>query len=104
MLSAKLVESALEPTMTPMEAVTPLELERSVFDSAETHLLSIAFDKAWSYVEFDPALGILDAEERRSELARALMTILKFGETDATSLANSSIALVRKSLRGRVHA
>jgi hypothetical protein len=82
--------------VTFVEPVTPLELERSVFDSAETQILSAAFAKAWAYVEFDPMLGILDVEERQSELARALMAILKVGETNPTTLANSSIALLRR--------
>jgi hypothetical protein len=81
--------------------VTSLELERDVFDSAETRILSAAFVKAWAYVQFDPALGALDASERQSELARAVMAILKFGETDPTSLANSGIALLRLSQRSR---
>ena len=85
--------------MTPVDAVSPLELERSVFDSAETRILSTAFAKAWAFVEFDPALGALDAAERRSELARCLMAMLKIGETDPTSLANSGIALLRRSQR-----
>jgi len=55
--------------MTSSEPVTSLELERSVFDSAETRILSTAFERAWAYVEFDPMLGILDAAERQSELA-----------------------------------
>ncbi len=79
--------------------VTSLELERDVFDSAETRILSTAFAKAWTYVETDPALRGLDALERQSELARALMTILKFGETNPTSLANSGIAVLRMSRR-----
>ena len=82
--------------------MTSLELERDVFDSAETRILSTAFTKAWAYVQFDPALGDLDAPERQSELARALMAILKFGDTDPTSLANSSIALLRMSQRNGV--
>ena len=82
--------------------VTSLESERDVFDSAETQILSAAFAKAWTYVQFDPALGVLDASERQAELARALMAILKIGETNPTSLANSSIALVRMSQRSRV--
>jgi len=82
--------------------VTSLELERDVFDSAETRILSAAFAKAWAYVQSDPALGTLDPSERQSELARALMAILKLGETDPTSLANSGIALVRMSQRSRV--
>ncbi len=76
---------------------TSFELERDVFDSAETRILSTAFVKAWTYVESDPALTGLDASERQSELARALMTILKFGETNPTALANSSIAVLRMS-------
>jgi len=84
--------------------VTSLELERDVFDSAETRILSAAFAKAWAYVQFDPALGTLDTSERQSELARALMATLKFGETNPTSLANSSIALLRMSQRSRAQA
>jgi hypothetical protein len=52
------------------EAVSSLELERSVFDSSEIEILSAAFAKAWAYVEFDHSLGMLDAGERQSELAR----------------------------------
>ncbi len=89
--------------VTSVEAVTALELERSVFDSAETQILSAAFAKAWAYVEFDPALEILDVAERRSELARCLMAILKFGETNPVTLANSGIALLRRSQRSRIH-
>jgi hypothetical protein len=81
--------------------VTSLELERDVFDSADTRILSAAYAKAWTYVQFDPALAALDQPERQSELARALMTILKLGETDPTSLANSAIALLRMSFAGR---
>jgi hypothetical protein len=82
--------------------VTSLELERDVFDSTETSILSAAFAKAWSYVQTDPALGSLGAAERQAELARALMTILKFGETNPTSLANSGIALLRMSQRSQM--
>ena len=52
------------------EAVSSLELERSVFDSSEIEILSAAFAKSWAYVEFDHSLGMLDAGERQSELAR----------------------------------
>jgi hypothetical protein len=79
------------------EAVSSLELERSVFDSSETDILSLAFAKAWSYVEFDPTLVMLDADERQSELARYLMAILKLGDSNPTSIANSAIALMRKN-------
>jgi len=79
------------------EAVSSLELERSVFDSSETEILSAAFAKAWAYVEFDPSLGALDVDERQSELARCLMTILKLGDCNPTSIANSAIALMRKN-------
>jgi hypothetical protein len=88
------------------EAVSSLELDRSVFDSSETEILSAAFAKAWAYVEFDPTLGKLDACERQSELARCLMAILKLGDSNPTSIANSAIALMRKNqsriLRARV--
>ena len=80
------------------EAISSLELERSIFDSSETDILSAAFLKAWTYVEFDPTLGILKAGERQSELARCLMTILKLGDRNSTSIANSAIALMRKNL------
>jgi hypothetical protein len=88
---------AREAVVTSVEPVTPLEVERSVFDSAETRILSAAFEKAWAYVEFDPMLGILDLAERQAELARALMAILKIGETNPTSLANSGIALLHRA-------
>jgi len=77
--------------------VSSLELERSVFDSSETDILSLAFAKAWAYVEFDPTLGMLDADERQTELARYLMAILKLGDSNPTSIANSAIALMRKN-------
>src|SRR5262249_24209339 len=79
------------------EAVSSLELERSIFDSSETEIMSAAFAKAWSYVEFDPTLGMLEACERQSELARCLMAILKLGDCNPTSIANSAIALMRKN-------
>ncbi|MBO0715848.1 MAG: hypothetical protein J2P55_00735 [Rhizobiales bacterium] len=79
------------------EAVSSLELERSVFDSSETEILSAAFARAWAYVELDPTLGMLDACELQSELARCLMTILKLGDNNPTSIANSAIALMRKN-------
>ena len=79
------------------EAVSSLELERSVFDSSETEILSTAFAKAWAYVEFDPTLGMLDTGERQSELARCLMAILKLGDCNPTSIANSAIALMRRN-------
>jgi hypothetical protein len=82
-----------------LDAVTPLELERSVFDSDETGILSVAFEKAWAYVEFDPTLGVLEAWERQSELARCLMTLLKLGDDNPVSLANSGIALLHKNQR-----
>jgi hypothetical protein len=89
----------MQPAVTPLEDISPLEMERSVFDSAETRILSTAFAKAWAYVEFDSALGMLNAAERRAELARCLMAVLKIGESDPTSLANSAIALLRRSQR-----
>jgi hypothetical protein len=94
-------EPVADAAAIPFDAVTPLQMERSVFDSAEIRILSSAFEKAWGYVEFDPTLGVLAASERQSELARCLMAILKFGETNPTSLANSGIALLRRSQRSR---
>lgn len=98
--------TARRDTVATAEAVSSLELERSVFDSSETEILSVAFAKAWGYVEFDPTLGMLDACERQSELARCLMAILKLGDSNPTSIANSAIALMRKNqsriLRARI--
>lgn len=71
--------------MTFDEAVTPLELERSVFDADETKILSTAFEKAWAYVQFDPMLGILGMWERQSELARCLMALLKLRDDRSLS-------------------
>ena len=79
------------------EAVSSLELERSVFDSSETDILSAAFARAWAYVEFDPTLGMLDVGERQAELARCVMAILKLGDCNSISIANSAIALMRKN-------
>jgi len=79
------------------EAVISLEFERSVFDSSETEILSTAFAKAWAYVQFDPTLEILETNERQSELARCLMAILKLGDCNPTSIANSAIALMRRN-------
>jgi hypothetical protein len=93
-IAAKAVLAKVSPAA---EAVSPLELERSVFDSAETEILSAAFEKAWAYVEFDPTLGALDAGERRSQLARCLMAVLKLGDRNPISIANSGIALLRKN-------
>jgi hypothetical protein len=85
--------------MSALDTVTSLELERSVFDSDEARILSAAFEKAWAYVEFDPTLGVLEAWERQSELARCLMVLLKLGDDDPVALANSGIALLHKNHR-----
>jgi len=85
--------------VSELDTVTSLELERSVFDSDEARILSVAFKKAWTYVEFDPTLGLLEAWERQSELARCLMVLLKLGNDDPVFLANSGIALLRKNHR-----
>jgi hypothetical protein len=82
--------------MTSFKVTTPLNLGRDFFDSAETEILSTAFVKAWAFVEFDPMLGVLDASERQSRLARCLMSLLKLGETDPTPLANSGIKMLRR--------
>jgi hypothetical protein len=90
-------QSVLRDVVAAAESVSSLELERSVFDSSETEILSAAFAKAWAYVEFDSTLGMLEAYERQSELARCLMAILKLGDSNPTSIANSAIALMRKN-------
>jgi benzoyl-CoA reductase/2-hydroxyglutaryl-CoA dehydratase subunit BcrC/BadD/HgdB len=90
-------KAALREAMSAGEAVSLLELDRSVFDSAETEILSKAFAKAWTFVEFDPTLSMLEAVERQAELARCLMAVLKLGDSNPTSIANSAIALLRKS-------
>jgi hypothetical protein len=90
-------KAALREAMAAGEAVSSLELERSIFDSIETEILSTAFAKAWTYVEFDPTLGMLEVWERQAELARCLMAVLKLGDSNPTSIANSAIALLRKS-------
>ncbi len=90
-------QTARRDAVAAIEAVSSLELERSVFDSFEIEILSAAFAKAWAYVESDPTLGIIEASERQSELARSLMAILKLGDCNPTSIANSAIALIRKN-------
>jgi hypothetical protein len=59
--------------MTSFESTIHLDFDRGFFDSAETGILSTAFEKAWAFVEFDPMLGVLEASRRQSELARCLM-------------------------------
>lgn len=75
--------------MNPSETV--IKLEQSIFNSDETEILATAFEKAWAFVEFDPKLEALEESKRRSELARYLMKLLKLGEMNPTSLANSAI-------------
>lgn len=53
--------------MTSLEAVTPIDLGRSVYDSNDTRILNAAFERAWVFVESDPALEAFEAPERRSE-------------------------------------
>jgi hypothetical protein len=76
-----------------------LDLNDDYFDSVETDILSIAFEKAWAFVEFDPMLGAFEAANRRAELARCLMKLLKLGETNPMSLANKAIRLLRSGRR-----
>jgi hypothetical protein len=85
-----------------MMTTTPLNLGQGVFDSAETEILSMAFEKAWAFVEFDPMLGVWEASEKRSQLARCLMVLLKLGETDPTPLANSGIKMLRRNRQSEV--
>ena len=85
-----------------MTTTTPLYSGRDFFDSAETEILSVAFEKAWAFVEFDLMLGVLDASERQSRLARCLMALLKQGETDSTPLANSAIKTLRRDRQSEV--
>jgi hypothetical protein len=84
--------------MTSLENVTFLEIDHNVFESDETRILSAAFGKAWAYVEFDPLLATLNVSDRQSELARCLMALLKLGETEPVSLANSAIRKLRQNL------
>jgi len=85
-----------------MTTTTPLNLGQGAFDSAETEILSMAFEKAWALVEFDPMLGVLEASEKQSQLARCLMALLKLGETDPTPLANSAIQMLRRNRQSGV--
>jgi hypothetical protein len=85
-----------------MTTTTPLDLDGHFFDSADAEILSMAFEKAWAFVEFDLMLGVLDASERQSRLARCLMALLKQGETDSKSLANSAIKTLRRDRQSEV--
>jgi hypothetical protein len=86
--------------MTTLESAIPLDLDRGFFDSAETDILCIAFEKAWAFVEFDPMLGVLEVANRRAELARCLMALQKLGETNPTWLANSAIRMLHQRQNG----
>jgi hypothetical protein len=79
------------------ETTTPLDSSGNFFDSAETDILTAAFEKAWAFVEFDPMLEVLKTSERRSQLACCLMALLKLGKTDPTLLANSAIRILRRN-------
>jgi len=81
--------------MTTLESATPLD-DQGFFDSVETEILSTAFEKAWAFLEFDPMLGVLEVANRRAELARCLMALLKLGEPNPTWLANSAIRVLRQ--------
>ena len=83
--------------MTALKSTIPLDLNHGYFDSVEIDVLSIAFEKAWAFVEFDPMLGQVELPKRQSELARCLMRQLKLGETNPTSLANTAIRMLRKN-------
>jgi hypothetical protein len=96
-LQAALRQVPLRDASAVTDAVSVVELERSIFDSNETEILSVAFAKAWAYVEFDPMLGMLEGQELQSELARCLMTMLKLGDSNPISIANSAITLMRKN-------
>jgi hypothetical protein len=98
-LSASL-EQSKRGFMNPSE--TAIKLEQSVFNSDETEILATAFEKAWAFVEFDPKLEALEESKRRSELARYLMKLLKLGEMNPTSLANSAIRVLRENHKTRV--
>jgi hypothetical protein len=86
--------------MNPSKTV--IKLEQSIFNSDETEILATAFEKAWAFVEFDPKLEALEESKRRSELARYLMKLLKLGEMNPTSLANSAIRVLRENHKTRV--
>ena len=91
--------------MTALKSTIPLDLNHGYFDSVEIEVLSIAFEKAWVFVEFDAMLGQMELPKRQSELARCLMRQLKLGETNPTSLANTAIRMLRKNRkvsRGRL--
>lgn len=68
------------------------------FDSEGIKLLSMAFHKAWIFVENDRSLEPLDLDERRSALAWLLMELARGGETDAIRLANAAIFHLRDSM------
>jgi hypothetical protein len=47
-------------------------------------------------------LGILEASQKQSQLARCLMALLKRGESDSTLLANSAIKTLRRNQQSEV--
>jgi hypothetical protein len=83
--------------MAAPKSTIPPDLNDGYFDSVEIGVLSIAFEKAWAFVEFDPMLGQVELTKRQSELARCLMRQLKLGETTPTSLANTAIRMLQKN-------
>ena len=77
------------------ETMRTLDLDRSVFDSNDIRILNAAFERAWTFVESDPGLEVLEMSKRQSELVRCLMKLEKLGEINPTSLANAGIAMLR---------
>jgi hypothetical protein len=73
---------------------TTLDSSGNFFDSAETDILSAAFEKAWGFVKM---LEVLKTSKRRGQVARCLMALLKLGKTDPALLANSAIRILRRN-------
>ena len=98
----RFVPACEEVFMTFLATMAHSDLGRSVYDSNDIRILSAAFERAWAFVESDPALQAWEAPQRQSELARCLMALIKLGETNPTSLANAGIAMLRNKQMRRV--
>ena len=81
------------------DAPTISEGRRSIGDvRVDRSSASVAFDKAWPFVENDPFLAHNSASVLRERLQAHLEVLIKFGEDNMLDLANKAIWNLRAEL------
>lgn len=74
------------------------------FDPGEVAVMQEAFDIAWRFLQRDPVLGEIDANQVRDQLARELLGAADTGETDVRAMADRAILAIRRTMRQEVTA